>query len=54
MAKAFPQSRFVGIDISSEAIDEARRQARRQKIENLDFWCWMPQILKIKGNEGII
>ena len=37
MAKAFPQSRFVGIDISSEAIDEARRQARRQKIENLDF-----------------
>ena len=37
MAKAFPQSRFVGIDISPEAIDEARRQARRQKIENLDF-----------------
>ncbi len=37
MAKAFPKSRFVGIDISSEAIDEARRQARRQKVENLDF-----------------
>jgi len=37
MAKAFPQSRFVGIDISPEAIAEARRQARRQKIENLDF-----------------
>ena len=37
MAKAFPQSRFVGIDISPEAIDEARRQARQQKIENLDF-----------------
>jgi 2-polyprenyl-3-methyl-5-hydroxy-6-metoxy-1,4-benzoquinol methylase len=37
MAKAFPQSRFVGIDISPEAIDEARRQARRQKIENLDL-----------------
>ena len=37
MAKSFPQSRFVGIDISSEAIDEARRQTRRHKIENLDF-----------------
>jgi ubiquinone/menaquinone biosynthesis C-methylase UbiE len=37
MAKAFPQSRFVGIDISSEAIDEARRQAQLQKIKNLDF-----------------
>ena len=37
MAKAFPQSRFVGIDISSEAIDEARRQAWRQKIENFEF-----------------
>ena len=37
MAQAFPQSRFVGIDISSEAIDEARRQTRRQKIENLEF-----------------
>jgi ubiquinone/menaquinone biosynthesis C-methylase UbiE len=37
MAKAFPKSRFVGIDISSEAIDEARRQARRQKVENIDF-----------------
>jgi ubiquinone/menaquinone biosynthesis C-methylase UbiE len=37
MAKAFPKSRFVGIDISSAAIDEARRQARRQRVENLDF-----------------
>jgi len=37
MAKAFPKSRFIGLDISSEAIDEARRQARRQKVENIDF-----------------
>jgi 2-polyprenyl-3-methyl-5-hydroxy-6-metoxy-1,4-benzoquinol methylase len=48
MAKAFPQSRFVGIDISSEAIDEARRQARRQKIENLDFWVLDAAELKNK------
>ena len=38
MAKAFPQSRFIGIDISREAIDEARRQARKQQIENLEFF----------------
>ena len=37
MAEAFPKSRFVGLDISSEAIDEARRKARHRKIDNLDF-----------------
>ena len=37
MAKAFPKSRFVGLDISSKAIDEARRKARHRKIDNLDF-----------------
>jgi 2-polyprenyl-3-methyl-5-hydroxy-6-metoxy-1,4-benzoquinol methylase len=48
MAKAFPQSRFVGIDISPEAIDEARRQARQQKIENLDFMVLDAAALKNK------
>jgi 2-polyprenyl-3-methyl-5-hydroxy-6-metoxy-1,4-benzoquinol methylase len=48
MAEAFPQSRFVEIDISSEAIDEARRQARQQKIENLDFWVQDAADLKSK------
>jgi ubiquinone/menaquinone biosynthesis C-methylase UbiE len=37
MAKAFPRSRFVGIDISDDAIAEARHEARRQQLENLDF-----------------
>ena len=37
MAQAFPKSHFVGIDISSEVIDEARRQTRRNKIKNLEF-----------------
>ena len=37
MAKSFPQSRFVGIDISPEAIDAARREAHVQQVENLDF-----------------
>jgi hypothetical protein len=37
MARAFPKSRFTGIDISREAIDEARRQAREKQIENLEF-----------------
>ena len=36
MARAFPQSRFIGIDISREAIDEARRQTCEKKIENLE------------------
>jgi 2-polyprenyl-3-methyl-5-hydroxy-6-metoxy-1,4-benzoquinol methylase len=54
MAKAFPQSRFVGIDISPEAIDEARRQARQQKIENLDFMVWDAADLKNKREmEGL-
>jgi ubiquinone/menaquinone biosynthesis C-methylase UbiE len=37
MAKAYPRSRFVGIDISPEAIEKARREARRQNIDNLNF-----------------
>ena len=37
MAKSFPQSSFIGIDISSEAIEVARREARLQQIENLKF-----------------
>ena len=37
MAKSFPQSRFVGIDISPEAIEVARKEAYLQQAENLDF-----------------
>ena len=37
MAKAFPQSRFIGIDISTEAIAVARREAQSQQLENLEF-----------------
>lgn len=37
MARAFPKSRFTGIDISVEAIDTARRETRRQGIENLEL-----------------
>jgi ubiquinone/menaquinone biosynthesis C-methylase UbiE len=37
MAKAFPRSRFVGIDISQKAIEEARRQTKKQQIHNLEF-----------------
>jgi 2-polyprenyl-3-methyl-5-hydroxy-6-metoxy-1,4-benzoquinol methylase len=49
MAKAFPKSRFIGLDISSEAIDEARRQARRQKVENIDFKVLDAAALVSKG-----
>ena len=37
MAEAFPESRFVGIDISREAIESARRQASREQLANLEF-----------------
>ena len=37
MAGEFPDSRFVGIDISREAIDTARREASRQQRTNLEF-----------------
>jgi len=37
MAVAYPRSRFVGIDISNEAIAKARREMRRRQISNLDF-----------------
>jgi ubiquinone/menaquinone biosynthesis C-methylase UbiE len=37
MADAFPESRFVGIDLSREAIETARREASRQQLSNLEF-----------------
>ncbi|MGB5746085.1 MAG: class I SAM-dependent methyltransferase [Desulfobacterales bacterium] len=37
MAKAFPNSSFVGIDISKEAIETARSEASRQQLDNLEF-----------------
>ncbi|MCA9511755.1 MAG: class I SAM-dependent methyltransferase, partial [Myxococcales bacterium] len=37
LAAAFPRSRFVGIDISEEAIDAARRAARLRGLDNLAF-----------------
>jgi len=38
MAKAFPRSRFIGIDISQNAISKAQREAHRQHISNLEFF----------------
>ena len=37
MAKAFPRSRFVGMDISQAAIETARSEASRQQLDNLAF-----------------
>jgi 2-polyprenyl-3-methyl-5-hydroxy-6-metoxy-1,4-benzoquinol methylase len=37
MADAFPESSFVGIDISREAIETARSEAARQQLSNLEF-----------------
>lgn len=37
LAQAFPRSRFVGYDLSKEAIEAARRQARRRELTNIEF-----------------
>ena len=37
MAKAFPNSNFMGIDISQEVIETARSEASRQQLDNLEF-----------------
>ena len=37
MAGAFPASTFAGIDISREAIEKARRDAKEQKLPNVRF-----------------
>lgn len=37
LAKRFPRSRFLGIDISMGAIDVARRRARGEGLENVRF-----------------
>jgi ubiquinone/menaquinone biosynthesis C-methylase UbiE len=37
MAQAFPRSRFIGIDISQEALKKAQSEAKQQRIRNVDF-----------------
>ncbi len=37
MARAFPQSRFVGLDISAEAIGTARQDAEAAGLANVEF-----------------
>ena len=37
MARAFPRSHFVGIDISADAILQARESIKKEKIENAAF-----------------
>jgi SAM-dependent methyltransferase len=46
MAKAFPQSRFLGIDFSGDAIEKAKAQTCRQQIDNLDFMVLDAAVLK--------
>lgn len=37
MAKTFPKSKFLGYDLSEEAIDYAKRQAEKQALTNVTF-----------------
>jgi ubiquinone/menaquinone biosynthesis C-methylase UbiE len=38
MAQAFPQSRFIGIDLSAQAIKTAQSEALRRHMENVAFY----------------
>jgi SAM-dependent methyltransferase len=37
MAAAYPQARFLGIDLSSKQIDQARVRAKRLGLDNIEF-----------------
>ena len=37
MAREYPESRFVGIDISEEALEAAQKEAESMKLENVKF-----------------
>ena len=37
MARAYPRSRFLGLDLSAAAIDTARRSAAAEGLENIAF-----------------
>ena len=37
LASLFPKSHFTGIDLSSEAIDHARRNASENRLDNVEF-----------------
>jgi ubiquinone/menaquinone biosynthesis C-methylase UbiE len=37
LAELFPDSRFVGVDLSREAIDDARTQASARGLQNVEF-----------------
>ena len=46
MARAFPASRFVGIDIDETALAVGRNEAQRQGLDNVEFLCRDAAILK--------
>ncbi len=39
LSKKFPETHFYGIDISNRAINAAKKEFRKNKINNVDFIC---------------
>ena len=37
MAKAFPNSKFIGYDLSEEGIESGRRESKEMKLNNVEF-----------------
>ncbi len=54
MGAAFPNSRFVGYDLSEEAIDIARDQVRKQGLTNVQFSQKDLTTFEIPGSYGLI
>ncbi|MCF8061171.1 MAG: class I SAM-dependent methyltransferase [Deltaproteobacteria bacterium] len=48
MARAFPRSRFVGIDIDEQAVETGRAEARETGLENAEF-----RVVDAAGIEGM-
>jgi SAM-dependent methyltransferase len=51
MARAFPRSRFVGIDYHEEAVEAARSAARDMSLENAVYWVM--DAAEIEGNQEL-
>jgi ubiquinone/menaquinone biosynthesis C-methylase UbiE len=52
MAKAFPRSRFTGIDVSEEVIRSADSEARKEGLQNTEFLALDAATLKDRGELG--
>lgn len=54
LAKQFPETRFIGVDIAASNIEKARKWAKEAGIKNVEFWVGQIRedgLLHFKSNE---